>query len=141
MKAVRKLNKVTPQGEVTEITIEMLTNKHDESAYLIFYFNDDLNFSVPYEVDTFFSTPDEAIEYLKIEEPDNYFEEIDLDDVGYGTMVINEYNKAIFYSYRGGYTWFVKHNNGNVRHPQNPDLVNYNTLEEAKEVAKEIYGI
>jgi hypothetical protein len=141
MKAVRKLNKVTPQGEVTEITIEMLTNKQGESIYLIFYFNDDLNFSTPYEVEEFFSTPDEAIDYLKSEEPDNHFEEIDLDDVGYGVMIINEHNKAIFYRYRTGYTWFVKHSDGSVRHPQDPNKVNYETLEEAKEKAKQTYGV
>ncbi|AGE61056.1 hypothetical protein FINN_63 [Bacillus phage Finn] len=138
MKTVRKLNKITPQGETEEITIEELTNSQGESIYLIFYFNDDMNCSLPYEADTFFSTPDEAIEHLK-EETDDHFEEIDVDDVGYGTMVINNYNKAIFYRYRTGYTWYIKHSSGSIRHPQDPKEVNYETLREAKEVAKRTY--
>ncbi|AMR60101.1 hypothetical protein LEO2_63 [Bacillus phage Leo2] len=89
--------------------------------------------------------------YVSIEEAHNeiiacyqncgIIQEVDIDDVGYGVMTINEHNKAVFYSYRGGYTWYVKHTSGGVRHPQDPNKVNYDTLEEAKEVAKEIYGI
>ncbi|QKN88255.1 hypothetical protein Novomoskovsk_67 [Bacillus phage Novomoskovsk] len=141
MKTVRKLDKVTPQGETTEITIEELTNNQNESIYLIFYFNDYMDCSVLYEGDTFFSTPDEAIEYLKSEEPDDHFEEVDLDDVGYGTMIINDYEKAVFYRYRTGYTWYIKHSSGSVRHPRDPKEVNYETLRGAKEVAKETYGL
>ncbi|AGY46867.1 hypothetical protein Blastoid_68 [Bacillus phage Blastoid] len=141
MRTVRKLNKVTPQGEVTEITIEMLTNKQDESIYLIFYYNDYIDSSIPYEVEEFFLTPDDAIEHLKSEEPDDIFKEVDIDDIGYGTLMINESNKAVFYRFRTGYTWYVKHRNGNVRQPHDPHTTNHETLSEAVRTAKETYGL
>lgn len=67
-------------------------------------------------------------------------QEVDLDDVGFGTMIINEHNKAVFYRYRTGYTWYVKHSSGNTRQPHDPNTTNYETLEEAKRVAAEIYN-
>ncbi|AGE60905.1 hypothetical protein ANDROMEDA_66 [Bacillus phage Andromeda] len=60
-----------------------------------------------------------------------------LNDVGYGTMKINEFNEAIFYNYNGRYTWYVKHKNGSVSKPSDKT---YGTIEEAKEVAKKIYN-
>ncbi|AGE60828.1 hypothetical protein I907_gp64 [Bacillus phage Eoghan] len=74
-------------------------------------------------------------------EEDAYINEVDIDDVGYGTLVINESNKAVFYRFRTGYTWYVKHRNGNVRHPHDPHTTNYETLSEAVRTAKETYGL
>lgn len=91
---------------------------------------------------TFYSSLEEAEERIHIEyEEYGQIKEVDIDDVGFGTLVINEHNKAVFYRYRTGYTWYVKHSSGNVRHPQDPNKVNYESLEEAVKIAKRTYGV